>query len=150
MNERGAISRQECYDLLRTSELGRIAVAVDGMPFVVPISYRLTTLPGFGGDVVLLRVRRGGPLDRAGVPAALLVDDIDTRHGRAWSVLVRGGLAGDDSTDGPPGSRPWVFGHERPLCLVPQEVSGRRFIAKPGAAGLPVDTMGFAVEWSIG
>jgi hypothetical protein len=145
----GEIPLQQCHDLLRGTELARLAVVVEGVPYVVPISYRWTALAGFEDPVAVLRVRAGSLVERTLGAAALLVDEIDTRHGRAWSVLARGRLLRVDSANPPTTARPWPEGHDRLLCLDTTEITGRRFVARPGAAGLPVDTTGFTVEWAI-
>jgi hypothetical protein len=145
----GEIPLEECHQLLRSTELGRLAITVDGTPYVVPISYRWTMLTEFDHPVGLLRVRAGSIIERTLGAAALLVDEIDTAHGRAWSVLARGHLVRQDPTHSLTTSSPWPEGHDRLLCLTPSEITGRRFVARPGAAGVPVDTSGFTVEWAI-
>lgn len=145
----GAIPNEECQVLLRSTELGRLAVNVGGVPYVVPISYRWMSLPEFDRPVAVLRVRSASTIDRSIGPAALLVDAIDVTHGRAWSVLARGELVRLSSSHPQVTSRPWVEGRDRLLCLSSGEISGRRFVAQSGAAGVPTDVSGFTVEWGF-
>jgi hypothetical protein len=145
----GEIPLDECQHLLRSTELGRLAIIVDGAPYVVPISYRWTRPAEFDHPVALLRVRAGSLIERTLGAAALLVDEIDTRHGRAWSVLARGHLVRPDPTHATAVAQPWPEGHECVLCLTRTEITGRRFVARPGAAGVAVDTGGYTVEWAI-
>lgn len=77
----------ECFRLLGTQAVGRLAVAVEGeeAPLVVPVNYAMD------GDVIVFRSGPGtkvSQLRRRRV--SFEVDEIDPFHRSGWSVLVRG------------------------------------------------------------
>lgn len=75
----------ECWDLLATSRLGRIAYVVMGQPHVIPVNYAID------GESVLVRTAPGALLESADRHlVALEVDDIDMEAHTGWSVQVHG------------------------------------------------------------
>jgi hypothetical protein len=84
------LSLDECLALLRTHSVGRVAVVVDEFPIVLPVNYKLVETSG--PVWVALRTRPGNVIDRASMPVALEIDEIDTSGHEGWSVLVRGTL----------------------------------------------------------
>jgi nitroimidazol reductase NimA-like FMN-containing flavoprotein (pyridoxamine 5'-phosphate oxidase superfamily) len=124
------LSPDECFVLLKSRYLGRIAFSVDGQPEVFPINYAME------GQIVVFRTAAGTKLDH--VPKARLafeVDDWDPNLGIGWSVVVKGlaeevtgnlGRTAEHLRKAQvhpvaPGER-WHW-----LALRPSEVSGRRF-----------------------
>jgi nitroimidazol reductase NimA-like FMN-containing flavoprotein (pyridoxamine 5'-phosphate oxidase superfamily) len=81
---------ERCLEHLRTEQVGRIAIVVDGSPIVLPIAYRL--LETSGRTWIAVRTRPGNVIDQAPMNAAFEIDGIDPSHHRGWSVLVRGSL----------------------------------------------------------
>jgi Pyridoxamine 5'-phosphate oxidase len=126
---------EECLDLLRAFEVGRIAFDVDEFPVVLPVNYRLVE---FGAEhLIALRTRPGNVIDQAPWRVAFQIDGTDRRRQAGWSVLVRGSLRHVDD----PGalefraqfdSQPWI-GVERDAWLVidPFEITGRRLLGPP-------------------
>lgn len=129
------LSSDECFLLLSSRDLGRIAFSVEGQPEVFPINYAIE------GQIVVFRTAPGTKLDH--VPKARLafeVDDWDPRLGRGWSVVVKGlaeevtgnlGRTAEHMRKAPvhpvaPGER-WHW-----LAIRPLEVSGRRFQVRAG------------------
>jgi nitroimidazol reductase NimA-like FMN-containing flavoprotein (pyridoxamine 5'-phosphate oxidase superfamily) len=79
------LSERECARLLKTMDLGRIAIVVDGVPQIFPVNY------AYEERVVVFRTSPGLKLERGPeTPAAFEVDSVDRRTGVAWSVVVHG------------------------------------------------------------
>jgi uncharacterized protein len=129
------LSTDECFLLLKSRELGRIAFNIEDQPEVFPINYAME------GQIVVFRTAPGTKLDF--VPMARLafeVDDWDPKLGIGWSVVVKGlaeevtrnlGRAAEHIRKAPvhpvaPGER-WRW-----LAIRPSEVSGRRFQVRAG------------------
>ena len=81
---------ERCLEHLRTEQVGRIAIVVDGSPIVFPITYRL--LETSSQTWIAIRTRPGNVIDQASMNTAFEIDGIDASHHRGWSVLVRGSL----------------------------------------------------------
>jgi nitroimidazol reductase NimA-like FMN-containing flavoprotein (pyridoxamine 5'-phosphate oxidase superfamily) len=129
------LAPDECFLLLRTRDLGRIAFDVESQPEIFPINYAME------GRIIVFRTAPGTKVDY--VPKAKLafeVDDWDPKLGIGWSVVVKG-LAEDVTRDLgrnaehirrvsvhslAPGER-WHW-----LAIQPSEVSGRRFRVRAG------------------
>jgi uncharacterized protein len=124
------LSVDECFVLLKSRDLGRIAFSIEGQPEVFPINY------GMEGQIVVFRTAAGTKLDH--VPTARLafeVDDWDPELGVGWSVVIKGlaedvtqnlGRTAEHIREAPvhpvaPGER-WHW-----LAIRSSEVSGRRF-----------------------
>jgi uncharacterized protein len=129
------LSPDECFLLLKSRDLGRIAFSVEGQPEVFPINYAME------GHIVVFRTAAGTKLDH--VPKARLafeVDDWDPKLGMGWSVVIKGlaeditqnlGRTAEHIRKAPvhpvaPGER-WHW-----LAIRPSEVSGRRFQVRSG------------------
>ena len=137
------LSQEECLRLLRESQVGRIAFAVNSEPWIFPVNFRVF---GEGDDWrLLLATRPGNRIDRAPRRVAFEVDGIDERQASGWSVLVRGtlhhlGLA--EAEQRPPGVEPatWL-GRDRSswLAITPVGVSGRRLSSRSAEWPIPDD-----------
>ena len=129
------LSPDECFLLLESRDLGRIAFSIEGQPEVFPINYAME------GQIVVFRTAPGTKLDHVPeVRLAFEVDDWDPKLGIGWSVVVKG-LA-EEVTENlgrtaehirkakvhpvAPGER-WHW-----LAIRPSEVSGRRFQVRAG------------------
>ncbi len=81
----GVLREAECARLLKTKNLGRIALVVDGRPEIFPVNY------AFDDGVVAFRTSTGLKLERGPYTlAAFEVDNVDETAGIAWSVVVHG------------------------------------------------------------
>lgn len=138
----GRLNPSECWQLLRTTDLGRLAVVSDdGGPDIFPVNHVVDH------GSVLLRTAAGTKLLAAltGPAVAFEADGRDQQDRSAWSVVVRGHaeevtdldelLAVDDA-----GLEPW---HEAPkprfLRIIAQQISGRRLVAAaPGTWTSPL------------
>ena len=80
------LSREECFELLRTQPVGRFAVAQgEAPPHVVPVNYILD------GENVIFRSGPGTKLALvAGGVVSFQVDSIDPVRREGWSVLIGG------------------------------------------------------------
>ncbi|MEO8829016.1 pyridoxamine 5'-phosphate oxidase family protein [Lapillicoccus sp.] len=76
---------RQCWELLRTAVVGRLAVVVDGQPDIFPVNYVVDH-----GSVVF-RTAAGTKLAATkGREVAFEADGYDTSEGTAWSVVVKG------------------------------------------------------------
>ncbi len=79
------LSEDECKRLLQSADLGRVAFVVDSRPQIFPVNY------AFDEGVVVFRTSPGLKLDRGPYTyAAFEVDQVDSKKGEAWSVVVQG------------------------------------------------------------
>ena len=124
------LSEAECLQLLGEHDLGRVAIVVDGQPEIFPVNYAV------GVDVIAFRTAPGTKLWHAPMTrVAFEVDGIDSVHGIAWSVVVKG--VANEVTHAlgkvPEAVRrlavePMAPGErERWLTVQRQEITGRRF-----------------------
>jgi nitroimidazol reductase NimA-like FMN-containing flavoprotein (pyridoxamine 5'-phosphate oxidase superfamily) len=118
------LESDECFRLVATLEVGRIAVAGSGLaPLVVPVNYVLD------GDTIVFRTDEGSKLlALLENPASFQVDFLDSFHRTGWSVLIQGAVEevdGDQLTH--LALHPWAPGRKvHWLKLVPFVVTGRR------------------------
>ena len=122
------ISTQECYELLASRPVGRIAFLVDGDPLVLPVNYVVD-----GHDILFRtspRTELGRSMTRGRV--AFEVDDFDEFNQSGWSVLFQGSVGYDDSDAVEPGDRPepWAEGVRNLVVRIrPRLVTGRRLLS---------------------
>ncbi|MBK6884983.1 MAG: pyridoxamine 5'-phosphate oxidase family protein [Tetrasphaera sp.] len=120
------LSAEQCWDLLRQNEFGRLAFHLAGEVHITPINYVVDE------DRLIFRTAEGGKL--LGVvmndDVAFEIDEIDDEQ--ATSVVLRGSariLEGDeaDFVDTLP-LRPWVDTTKLVVvAITPSEISGRTF-----------------------
>ena len=130
------LATNECFDLLRTQQVGRLAVAIGQHPDIFPINYAVD-----GGSVVF-RTAEGTKLAGALLTPAVAfeADGVIEGSDEAWSVVVKGrareiGKMFEllDALDLP--LYPWqVAPKPRFVRIVPDEVTGRRFTVVDPAA----------------
>jgi len=117
----------ECYELLASRSVGRIAFVVDGAPSVVPVNHTVD------GEDIVFRTSPHSELGRSMVqgPVAFEVDQFDDLSQTGWSVLVQGAAAYDDpeATPSREQPRPWPEGVRSLVVRIrPHQVTGRRLI----------------------
>lgn len=133
------LTTDECWELLRHADVGRLGVAINNHPDIFPINF----VADHG--TVVFRTGEGTKLAAAllGVGVALEIDGVDATAAEAWSVVVKGTAVEIehiqelfDALDLP--LFPWhVAPKHRFVRIVPTEVTGRRFHVVAHAAGMP-------------
>lgn len=123
------LEREECLELLRADEIGRLAVLSGTGPVILPVNYALD------GDAVVFRTAPGTKLDNgARSPACFEIDAFDRTTKSGWSVVVVGRLEEATPFDADVLERvrhlpvePWAKG-DKPhwLRLIPSRITGRR------------------------
>jgi nitroimidazol reductase NimA-like FMN-containing flavoprotein (pyridoxamine 5'-phosphate oxidase superfamily) len=80
------LEEHECWALVRTVEVGRLAVAIMNRPDIFPVNHIVD-----GGRIVF-RTAEGTKLAAAvlGQAVAYEVDGYDPARGEAWSVVIKG------------------------------------------------------------
>ena len=119
----------ECWQLLRTNEVGRLAVSITDHPDIFPVNYVVDR------GTVVFRTAEGTKLAAAvlGRAVAFEVDGYDAGSGEAWSVVLKGRASEIqrmhdlfDAAELP--LFPW---HAAPkprfVRIEPDELTGRRF-----------------------
>ena len=134
------LSESACWELLRTTSVGRLAVWVEDHPDIFPLNYAVDH------GTVVFRSRTGTKLSAAlpDSPVALEADGYDAENGEAWSVVIRGraeeirGQELMDTIDLP--LFPWQAGDKpRFIRIIPTITSGRRFpVADPSVWRTPL------------
>ena len=123
------LEHHECWALLRTVSVGRLAVLVDGRPDIFPVNYTVDS------GTLVFRTSQGTKLSAASgdAPVAVEADGVDPESGLAWSVVIKGTAALVKSTeDVLETSRlylfPWQSGRKDAFVrITPDSVTGRRF-----------------------
>ena len=82
----GVLTRDECYERLRTARVGRLAFVSQGDPVILPVNH------GVDGEAIVFRTAPGSKLlaGDAERRVAFEVDGFDADRRSGWSVLVRG------------------------------------------------------------
>ena len=125
------LTRAECFELLASAPLGRVAVADDRGPVVFPVNFVLDR------HTVVFRTEPGTKLHAAslGHRVCFEADGTHAATRTAWSVLVRGELA--EVTDPAELARlrelplpAWMPGtRNRYVRILPAVLTGRRIVA---------------------
>ncbi|WP_051969337.1 helix-turn-helix domain-containing protein [Kitasatospora azatica] len=123
------LTEPECWAKLGTHGVGRIALAVEPGPAVLPVNYLVD------GETVVYRTSPAGTAAvESGTHLSFEADQVDDQLRHGWSVLLvgTGEQVGDPETvqvlERRSGAEPWVGGEERRLWIRvrPDRVSGRR------------------------
>jgi len=130
------IGESECWRLLATQPVGRVAVIVGHYPLVFPVNHAVD------GHHIFFRTGAGTKLwaiHRSNV--TFEVDDLDLVNRTGWSVMVRGAAQELSAARNPDlvaraefsGAAPWAAGRRDSIVrIVADAISGRR-INPPGA-----------------
>ena len=124
------LSPEQCHELLRRNDVGRVAVTVAALPAIFPVNYAVVD-----GDIIF-RTGEGTKL-RAAVGHAVVafqIDHFDRSIGSGWSVMAVG-LAEEITQPfeleraQQLGLRPFAVG-DRPhyIRIRPEFLSGRRIL----------------------
>ena len=132
------IVRDECLELLRGRNYGRLGVTSAGQPIILPVNYAMD------GENIVFRTGAGGKFHAMvhGARVAFEIDEIDPEHHAGWSVLATGRV--DEVTDQDGQDRleeetpitPWADGERSHWMVIPApRISGRRI--GPSQQGSP-------------
>jgi uncharacterized protein len=123
------LEANQCWELLRGCEIGRLAISIAGHPDIFPVNFVVDH------GTIVFRTEEGTKLAGAvlGQGVAFEVDGYDHPSTQAWSVVVKGAareIEGMhelfDAVDLP--LVPWQSGPKhRFVRIVPADVTGRRF-----------------------
>jgi uncharacterized protein len=127
----GVMAPQECWEMLRANEFGRLAFHLAGEVHLTPINYAVD------GETLLFRTAEGSKL--LGIEmngdVAFEIDEFDEHHAR--SVIIRGiarhlDEAEEHRAENVP-LRPWLADPKYDVVEIrPTEISGREFeLARP-------------------
>lgn len=139
------IDETECWRLLATQPVGRLAVVVGHYPVVLPVNFVVvdrTIAFRTGPGTKLWAIHRNN--------VTFQVDSIDAFHRTGWSVMARG--AAQEVVGGrhaevagridEPGQGPWAPGPKEHLVrVVVDSISGRRI--RPDDLPLATDPRGY-------
>ncbi|MEV4612462.1 pyridoxamine 5'-phosphate oxidase family protein [Kitasatospora sp. NPDC049258] len=122
------LTESECWQKVGPRGVGRIALAAEPSPVVVPVNYTVDA-----GTIVYRTAPDGVAALAPDTPVSFQVDRIDDRTGTGWSVLITGTAERVDDPQAVrvieerPGTSPWAGGR-RPLWVRvrPQGITGRR------------------------
>jgi nitroimidazol reductase NimA-like FMN-containing flavoprotein (pyridoxamine 5'-phosphate oxidase superfamily) len=128
MSESHPLDRTECFQLLRTVCVGRIAFIEHGLPTIHPVNFTVDD-----SDVIIW-TSGGGKLAAAvtGAMVAFEADKVDTTTRSGWSVVVVGHSALVHDVDrlvalAGSANRPWVRGRtDHVIRIKAERVTGRR------------------------
>jgi len=143
------LAENDCWTLLRSTEVGRLAVVVGDRPDIFPINFVVDH------GTVVFRTAEGTKLAAAAVneSVAFEVDGYDPDAGEAWSVVIKGRAKEirrmHELFD--TGTLPLFPWHAAPkhrfVRITPDEVTGRRFhVVDPAAWGTPTNVAHSASE----
>lgn len=121
------LSTDTCLSLLRSAEVGRIGMIVDGFPIVIPVNYR--AVGNSQRFSIVIRTRPGGMVDQAR-EVAFELDGVDPVHATGWSVLVQGVLSHISEIDielmgDVLDPKPWIANRASWVVIGPTKVTGR-------------------------
>lgn len=136
-----ALEVHECWSLLRSAQVGRLAVSVEDRPDIYPINF----VTDHGS--IVFRTAEGTKLFAAlSQPnVAFETDGYDPEDGEAWSVVIKGRI--EEIREIPDALEammlplfPWHAGPKnRFMRVLPDDVSGRRFhVVDPAAWHTPM------------
>lgn len=139
MDTSGDVERlavEECWALMRTTTVGRLAVWVEDHPDIFPLNFVVDR------GTLVFRTAAGTKVLGAlsGTPVALEADGYDAGTARAWSVVVKGRARAIteiddlvDTVDLP--LFPWQGGNKGQFIRIhPDLVTGRRFVVEDPSA----------------
>lgn len=125
----GKLDFDECWELLASSVVGRLALIVDGRPEIFPVNFVLERRS------IVFRTAPGTKLweSTKEEPAAFEIDGYEPASQEAWSVVARGAMVlienpDEQSAADALGLEPWEPGTKSHYVrLSPKALTGRRF-----------------------
>lgn len=141
MSDVEKLTVKQCWELLRTVEIGRLAVIVQDHPEIFPVNYAVDR------GTIIFRSAKGTKVTSAlgDADVAFEADNFDPTTGIVWSVVVKGQASAINRLRDAADSfhhvdvHPWHAGKkERYIRIVPREITGRRFLTMQRANEPPV------------
>jgi hypothetical protein len=128
---------EQCWALLSSVEVGRLAVAAAGDVDIFPLNFAVDD------GTIMIRTAEGTKLVEVVLAGrvAFEVDGYDPGHGQAWSVVVKGTVELLDRFDDIYHAQdlplfPWnASPKERFVRIVPTRLTGRRFTVQKTRTG---------------
>lgn len=126
-----SLAREECLQLLRIAQVGRVGVSSGTLPIILPVNFAVLD----GG--IVFRTAGGTKLAAAaaGTVVAFEVDHYGPDGRSGWSVLVQGVARTLDSAEQRAAAdeadlESWATGSsaDHLVCIDLQVVTGRRFV----------------------
>ncbi|MDJ0357065.1 pyridoxamine 5'-phosphate oxidase family protein [Paenarthrobacter sp. PH39-S1] len=130
-----------CWEFLRSTGVGRLAVIVDGHPDIFPVNFVVDH------GTVVFRTAKGTKLTAAvsESPVALEIDGYDAKAEQAWSIVLRGEAEQIRETQELVDTLslplfPWQAGAKEQFVRINVAIiSGRRFkVARPDIWATPL------------
>lgn len=118
------VSENDCWDMLETQSVGRVAFTLDGQVEIFPVNY------GLDGDGVIFRTNVGRKF--TGITTgevALEVDAIEPRTRCGWSVVIHGtarDITRFDSAERQAAVETWAGSKDFLVRITPRTITGRR------------------------
>jgi nitroimidazol reductase NimA-like FMN-containing flavoprotein (pyridoxamine 5'-phosphate oxidase superfamily) len=141
------LAPDECWNYLRSSYIGRLALINGGTPEIFPMNFMVVE------ELVVFRTAPGTKLRALlrGAAVAFEVDGLNPYGTEVWSVVVKGepGPFDGDATslqEAGPDRDPWQPGLKEHLVQIrAAEISGRRFAVTPRTRWWPPQD--FSADW---
>lgn len=121
------LDAENCWRLLDTKSIGRLAVSITNHPDIFPVNYRVAD------GTIVIRTAEGQKLAAAvlGTAVAFEVDALDESTQTGWSIVVKGTAAEPQRLEDYLRAEdldiePWAGGDKsRFIVVTPDDVSGR-------------------------
>ncbi|HEX6395512.1 MAG TPA: pyridoxamine 5'-phosphate oxidase family protein [Acidimicrobiales bacterium] len=118
------VSESDCWEMLATQSIGRVAFALEGQVEIFPVNYAID------GDAIIFRTNVGRKYTGAKVgEVAFEADSLDPVSKSGWSVVIHGSSRDAtqlESAERPLGCQPWAGPKEFLVRITPRGISGRR------------------------
>lgn len=122
------VSEGDCWEMLATQSVGRLAASMDGHIEIFPVNY------GIDAEGIVFRTNAGRKMTWARAEeVAFEVDSVDERSHSGWSVVVHGtarNVSGLDSSPTSPAVRSWAGEKDFLVRIASRSVSGRRIAGR--------------------
>ena len=123
------LSVKQCWELLRSTDVGRLAVIAGDHPDIFPVNYAVDQ------GTVIFRSAKGTKVTSAlgDAPVAFEADGYDSETGLVWSVVLKGQASTFQTIEETVESfkvdvHPWQAGEkERFIRIRPDKITGRSF-----------------------
>jgi nitroimidazol reductase NimA-like FMN-containing flavoprotein (pyridoxamine 5'-phosphate oxidase superfamily) len=125
--ELSTLSPEQCWELITTQKVGRLAVSINNHPDIFPVNYRVADRQVYFQTAAGLKL--AAAVLSTGV--AFEVDTIDNESETGWSIVVKGPAIEVDSVEAVMFAEdlhisPWAGGpKERYIRIDPVEITGR-------------------------